>query len=405
VVANERVVALLDRQHTRAESKEGAEFFPELKRYWDLLDSEPALRGLVKEFRDEADQAERKFAEHDRQLQPQLIELKQELLDRAPEADDPPGLTRPTSPFAHRYEWTRSMANFDLLADGSSEAWKERSGFDDSASGLMVNILDERLRLVQYYGGPAPLRQQSEKNLRPDLDDLHRRLGNLARRHSHARQELEQAIASHGGFALQELAIYIEQMNPPVRDIQSDEDEEVWMNEQFKNAVSQLYVIREAVRHPINQHFDQTQRDALNYFVERARPALDRLHEHLRTRLLLAPEPAPSYPKRVLDWVTSPWGLLIVSTLSGAVVTGVLAGNTDGWELLLGGAVLAALLPPLAAGGVLPKATATKLNALFIMLAVALTAAVAATLGLGLAVVVLALLLTVFWLGQRSRGT
>jgi hypothetical protein len=66
-------------------------------------------------------------------------------------------------------------------------------------------------------------------------------------------------------------------------------------------------------------------------------------------------------------------------------------------------AVASAVLPPLPTGGSLPSAPVTKLNAVFIVVALAVMVVVTATLGIGAALIAVVVLLGWFWLGQLSQ--
>ena len=290
---NKALVEQLDRQHERLRGRDGPSFFPELKRYRELLLGDATASAVVAGLKCEAEGKESAFGRHDAELQPELISLKDELLNRAPECADPPDL-RPEGLAAPRWDWSHSFANFDLLAEGSPEAIHARDGYDTSVSGQMLRVLQDRLRGLQWYEGDTagPVLRPSKRNLRPELDDLVRRLGNLADRHRHAKSKYEHAIASDGGFALVELDVFFESMNPPPREIGSEEDQHAWMNESFKRAVSGLYLVEAALRPPSEHHFDDRQLRTLDYLVEKAKSAAERLHEDLRARLLGGTEPA-----------------------------------------------------------------------------------------------------------------
>jgi hypothetical protein len=78
-VLAETAVELLDRQHERLQAADGAEFVHELRRFYEFITAGPApVAGALGELRAEAAAVEERFAEHDRELVPELVQLKED---------------------------------------------------------------------------------------------------------------------------------------------------------------------------------------------------------------------------------------------------------------------------------------------------------------------------------------
>jgi hypothetical protein len=102
-------------------------------------------------------------------------------------------------------QWSFSFANFDQVAAGGLDRNIVRQGWDRSRSGMLLRIVEE-LRALQWMERAGPGPKVSETNLRPDLDDIGRRLRNLSERHRHAAHAFSQEVERHAGFQVMYLA-------------------------------------------------------------------------------------------------------------------------------------------------------------------------------------------------------
>jgi hypothetical protein len=155
-VARENPLELLDRQYARVRDKDGAAFFVELRRFVELIESQAQLTQTLDELRAEAAATEQAFREHDARLVPDLVELRQELVRLAPEADDST-MTRPQQEILTPVPaWNFSLANFDQVATDGPDHVIQRTGYDDSRSGMLVAILQNKLRRLQWEDHSTP---------------------------------------------------------------------------------------------------------------------------------------------------------------------------------------------------------------------------------------------------------
>jgi hypothetical protein len=118
-VMADTAIELLDRQHERLQTADGAEFVHELRRFYEFITAGPdAVVSALGDLRAEAASVVEAFAQHDSRLVPDLAQLKADLVARVPEADDS-GVPRPNGRFSRPDPaWTYGFANFDQVATG-----------------------------------------------------------------------------------------------------------------------------------------------------------------------------------------------------------------------------------------------------------------------------------------------
>jgi hypothetical protein len=285
-------IELLDRQHERLEAAQGPEFVRELARFYafvtstgpaEVVDALVALRADATEIR-------KTFADHDEQLIPQLVELRAELASIAPDADDS-SLPRPSTPGRPPIEWAFTLANFDQIAAGGPNRFTMTEDEDQSRSAMLVRILQEKLQNLRWVTtSPNGLRATSEHDLRPELADLTRRLGNIVEIHRHAAQNYIQALNQHAGFQVRYLDLAVAEMNPPPRHIANDEDQHVWMNHTFLRVGANLHLLEKAAA---GRRLDPDEAERLDYHVEKFKPAATRVYEDVRLKVANASTGAP----------------------------------------------------------------------------------------------------------------
>jgi hypothetical protein len=400
-------IDLLDRQHDRLQSKDGAEFIHELRRFHQFLTTGPeavvtALAGL----RADAEQMERDFKDHDAALVPALVELKSKLVDRAPTADDS-GEPRPQEQRGPAgLTWSFGLANFEQVATNGPDRIIVRQGFDDSRSGMLLRILEQKLRALQWtQDADTPNPRPSETNLRPDLDDLARDLRNLAEQHRYAKQTFTNAVETHGGFQVLHLDITVNEMNPEPRQVETDEDEHAWMDETFKRVLGGWHVIEDAAA---GRTLDSTHEQMLRHHITRLKPAAERVYEDIRLKLATAPPAAPlpaprrGYGERVLRWLRSPEYALLGGACIGPAIAQLVTGESNGFWVFVALALVFLLVPPALTRP--PTMTYTRISVAFIVAGSGVVVAALLLGGLGVALVAFALVALAFLAGRRSRG-
>jgi hypothetical protein len=389
-------IHLLERQYQRLRERDGVEFWRELPRFYEMITTGPRpLVSALAQLRERASAQECAFRAADTALIPELVELRNEFVRLAPEADDS-GTPRPGDP---SMGWNYSLANFDQLASGGPDRLVENIHDDDSASATMLRILQSKLNELRYL--PPPPGSQGHTGARepralgPELDDLSRRLRNIADRHQHEARKYQQGLKRHGGFQVELLDMGIQELNPEPREVRTDEDHHRWANDRFLRAMTGWDAVGAALAgHPFTSDISRHQVELL---TEKMKAAADAVYEDLRYKLVNAPR---TYVQRLAAWVVSPGYGFVAGPCAVGIVTAVAQNTSAGLGVFVALAAAFALLPPIVAS--LPTLT---LNASLVAGAVLTATAVAVvfvTVGFAASVLAGALMGSVFLLGRRS---
>ena len=395
-------VELLDRQFNRLRDQDGAEFVQELKVFYEFVTtSGPAeVTSALLELREDAARIEREFNAHDAEMVPELVDLKARLVATVPETDDSQA-PRPTTDWPREpFEWLYTLANFDQLTTGGPDRFMLKQGGDESTSGMLLRILENRVHLLQFSTDPGnPTAPMSDANLRPELDQLRRDLRNLGDRHRHAVNIFTNAIETHGGVQIQLLDWVVEEMNPAPVHVESEEDEHARVNQMFKRLMSGMYALEDAAA---GRELSGYAADALTFSVERIKPAVDKVYEGIRLKVALAPAPVPraDYGVRLRRWVLSPGYALVGGPCISGVITQVVQDKGKGAVLFLLLAIAAAVGPPLREG--LPRLTYTRVSLGFVVIASAAVVVALVTASLGVAFLVFLLAVVAFVAGDYT---
>jgi uncharacterized membrane protein YqaE (UPF0057 family) len=394
---DESTLQLLDRRYARLVEKEGAEYLRELRTFIAFLEECRDVKRALDQLRAEAQAAEDAFREHDEHLVPQLVALRDELIAQAPEADDSQA-PRPESEFDRPpLVWLHTFANFDAIVDRTGDQCIQRTGSDDSRSGMLIAILAAKLRKLQWEADAPPgVYRESETNQRPDLNDIERRLGNVARQHAHAVRTYEQAVTNNGGFQVAALDHLSDRMNPTPRTIETEEDEQAFLNDEFMRIAGGMHAVADAVS---GRSLDDTGRHAIDFIIRQTRPAVESVYEGIRGKLTAEDG---SYWAEVNRWVFSRPSQFLSWPLTAGAITSAVTREWDAAVMFTAIGVLASLLPPLAVTR--PRAVGSR--AFFVSFVVTTMGAVVALLlllGPEAAVLGLVVLAFVYSLGQVSQ--
>jgi hypothetical protein len=264
--------------------------------------------------------------------------------------------------------WNYSLANFDQLASGGPNRLVENIDDDDSASGTMLRILQSKFNDLRYPpqtpGSQGQSVPREPKALGPELDDLSRRLRNVADRHRHEAGKYRQALKRHGGFQVQLLDIGSEQLNPKPREVHTEEDRLQRANDLFMRSVTGWAAVEAALAG--RPHNSDISRRMMEVLTEQMKAAADAVYEDLRYKLSNAPR---TYFQRLAAWVSSPAYGFVASPCAVGVVTALAKDKAAGVGVYVALAVALALLPP-----ILERLPALRFNASLVAGA-ALTAA------------------------------
>ncbi len=279
----------LDRAYEAAVDAEGQAFFRRLGEYVSLLRENHRIKRVVAALSAEVQEAERRYAEEDRELVREFVALRDDLVEIAPEAGEDadtehPGRREPFDPAeAERWRgWAFTMANFDAIAAGREEQMLEEREGDRSRSRTLGDILNAKVYNLQYPDDP-------NRKVRDDLDDLRTRLNHLRDRQRAAQLRVEAVAESTGHIALLNLEHVLSHMTPrePRPEAPRGSDEHaVWINEVFAESISGFAHLRELMRpRELRGSLEPSAMEAVGHIETKCRGALERLHPPLRGRL------------------------------------------------------------------------------------------------------------------------
>jgi hypothetical protein len=279
----------LDRAYEAAMNAEGQAFFRRLGEYLGLLRENRRIARAVKGLSVEVEEAERKYAEEDKERVRKFVALRDDLVGLAPEAGrdvaaEYPGRREPFDPAeADRWRaWSFTLANFDAIAAGREEQMIEEREGDRSRSRALGEILNAKVYELQYPDDP-------NRKVRADLDDLRTRLNHLRDREKAAQLRVEAVFESTGHIALLNLEHVMSHAAPrePRPEAPHGSDEHAaWINEVFAESISGFAHLRELMRpSELRGSLEPTAMATIGRIEGKCRDALERLHPPLRRRL------------------------------------------------------------------------------------------------------------------------
>lgn len=268
---------------------EGQAFFRRLGEYLGLLHQNRRIGRVVKALSAEVQEAERKYAEGDEELARELVALRDDLVELAPEAGEDadaeyPGRREPFDPAeAERWrEWSFTLANFDAIATGQENQMLEEREGDRSRSRALGEILNAKVYNLQYPDDP-------NRKVRADLDSLRTRLNHLRDRQTAAQLRVEAVAESTGHIALlnlEHVTSHTAPREPRPEAPRGSDEHTIWINEVFAESISGFAHLRELMRpSELRGSLGQNALEAIGRIEGTCRDALERLHPPLRQRL------------------------------------------------------------------------------------------------------------------------
>jgi len=285
VVADATIERLTARRDQLAQ-QDDRYFVLHLDTYLKAIDSERRARRIVKKLRKEADRALEAFKDGDDERVSELVEIRNRLVDAAPEIGpdhDPP---RPDG-LDHRLWLLETISGFDLAA-----AEKQDLGFsplpyyavgNPGSTQQLVQILRGRIYFaangMQIGHGPEPA-----EPLR-DVDALSRDLENIQARYTAAKRQFEQQQLTLPGLAEERLRIFAGGLQPEPFLLREGESEGDFMERVFNHALEELGargILRKAAD---GDRLTQAEQQTFDRLVGFLRGEVERLHIELVERL------------------------------------------------------------------------------------------------------------------------
>lgn len=274
------VAADVDR--LRAEKDNVGEFVLGLYRLLHRIDADPALSRVLTAENEMTLERLAAFQTHDDSSVEELVALRGDFAEAmrdvpgAAELDDAE-MAEPDFASHERWAYDFSLANFDAIAERPRElryAAGLRNTSDPSRTSTLLNILSEKRRRLREAAKAAG----DNSALEARLDELGRRLGNVVRRHEHAYHDHIIESRTLAGLAFGRLALIVNKLNPEPFIIESEEDEQCFVEANFSLVLSDAWTAHGAVFG--GGVGDETYRREL--MVGEALASLDRVVEALR---------------------------------------------------------------------------------------------------------------------------
>jgi hypothetical protein len=220
---SEALINFIDGEYDYLQKREGSDFFLALAPYIKALQDRPEIDEILKALEREMHEALQGIVDEQNEMIEEAKEIRVVLAERAPEIDnsdmEPPDHA---SHYRAKYELD-SLANFDRIADADSQIGYPtvpRDNDDPGPVSTLLIILRGRLRAA-VFGEEAEI--DAEK-VRDDLDDLARRIANLAERHRASSQRYRYESRTLPGMAYARLVYFGSDLVREAAEIQTDED-------------------------------------------------------------------------------------------------------------------------------------------------------------------------------------
>jgi hypothetical protein len=301
------LVELLDRQvDFLLGQTESAAFLIQVEPFLSALRSEPRLAAYLDDLLVEVVGIIDAMEEVDAQLTTELVELRRELVELRPDADDSD--TRPPSEYDSpaarsqaRLRYRGTFGHFDEWAASEPEPFNADG--KGGKAGPLLGILQNKSNACLHEGEAVAARKdETEANLTDDsseaqpstdtdqdgpdpdgLDAWRRRLGNVQRRYDYAVRLLRLRTRTSPGLALFKLEAVPDELNPPPRII-GDEGQETlraasdlttWMSSESYSLFKLAW----------QERMDAADVSVIDTRVADLRDAVERLREELRRRI------------------------------------------------------------------------------------------------------------------------
>ena len=299
------LVELLDRQvDFLLRQTDSAAFLIQVEPFLTALRTEPRLAAYLDDVLEEVVRIVDVMEKVDAELTAELLELRRELVELWPEADDsnvqPPSQSDPLAVKLHaRLSYAGTLAYFDERAGSEPEPFNAdgEGGLAKTLLGILQNKATAYLHEVETAArendesepGPSdvpsedkpPTEAEQNELGRDPLDSWRRRLGNVQRRYDYAVRLLKLRTRTSAGLALLKLEAVPDQLNPRAR-LHDDDDDLRAANDLLRWVSSESYSLFKLAW---QQRLDAADLSIIDKRVAELRDAVERLREELRRRI------------------------------------------------------------------------------------------------------------------------
>lgn len=301
------LVEMLDRQvDFLLRQTESAAFLIQVEPFLRALRGEPRLAAYLDDLLEEVVGIVDAMEEVDMELTTELLELRRDLVELRPDADDsdmkPPSESDSSAArLQARLSYTGSLAYFDEWAAREPEPFNA-AGEGGKAKTLLGILQNKDTAYLHELEAAAAGKNEAEANLedapsepRPPAEDdqnatepdrleaWRRRLGNVRRRYDYAVRLLRLRTRTSAGLALLKLEVVPDELNPPPRLLDDEGHETVSAaSDLMKWVSSESYSLFKLAW---QQRLDAADLGVIDKRVADLRDAVERLREDLRRRI------------------------------------------------------------------------------------------------------------------------
>jgi hypothetical protein len=301
------LVELLDRQvDFLLRQTDSAAFLIQVEPFLRTLRTEPRLAAYLDDLLVEVVHVVEAMEEVDEELTSELVQLRRELVELRPEADDssvePPSESDSRAvKLQARLSYRGTLAYFDEWAGSKPEPFNAdgEGGLAKTLLGILRNKDTAYLHEVEAAAtakeseagvnpedvsaeGPPPTEGEQNGPGRDPLDAWRRRLGNVQRRYDYAVRLLGLRTRTSAGLALLNLDSVPDELNPPARILDDDEDTQSAASDLIRWVSSQSYSLFKLAW---QERVDAADLRIIDKRVADLRDAVERLREDLHRRI------------------------------------------------------------------------------------------------------------------------
>ncbi len=275
-------IDLLERQYNYLSRQNGISFIRQARRFFSFLQKNAHYSVLIQDMISETQSAINELEELDKSLMPELVAIRTELQQRAPEYDD--SNMKPPAPEAlHHMEYESSFAFFDALLRDETRVrgipmfptpYDDRTKFN-TLSGIVT------AKIYGLTNGYNPATGAIEKDKeRKDLEDLRVRLVELHQGHNHKFRSFLDAKFTLPGVSWINLEATFNEINPEPTEYAGQDPERI--SERALHGYGR--VLRKALYEP-EERLSNEDEQSLSELEKRISEHCKRVYEELRLRL------------------------------------------------------------------------------------------------------------------------
>jgi hypothetical protein len=264
---------------------EGADFLRQLCRYSDAMERDPRAAAVLAELVADAKRLLNSYTQHEEQMVPRLVALREEFVRLAPDADDS-SMEAPAESTLASPSWMASLAYFDQVAQSGPplRVPLQATGAEDhSRSQLLSGLLWNKIWQLQFgtEENAEGVKRVVEERRRPELDELREAVDRTLGEHSRFHQRFVTERRTSPGFAYLEIHVLVKDILEGGDPRPSDDAEQSSWFAQMLARAPQLKLLQDTLYATGSQRLSESEQESLDQLVRAAKDLVERLHHGL----------------------------------------------------------------------------------------------------------------------------